>query len=248
LFGVGELKKVVPGEYNLIRMKSPVNPNMLVIMDLPDVNIPEPRVVDDGKENYTEEQEYILIGSQEDYSMECFKESRRTEETSKDEKEDKERTKSGEEDRNQKQQKSVVAINYEDNSTEYLRTRQARVDDPSRLHQVLFTPINRTSSSSPGYKIDKDLHCSLTRSQSLETPPKVSKSYHVEPNVEQRTKLVKLKRDIVTPSNVTTTKRPRATAKKFCQPVPDHRPRKFKYQKLANNLYDLLLKKKKFDA
>jgi hypothetical protein len=96
LFGVGELKKVVPGEYNLIRMKSPVNPNMLVIMDLPDVNIPEPRVVDDGKENYTEEQEYILIGSQEDYSMECFKERRRAEETSKDEKEDKETTKSGE--------------------------------------------------------------------------------------------------------------------------------------------------------
>jgi hypothetical protein len=236
LFGVGKLKKIIPGEYNLIR-KSTVKPNMVVIIDLPDVNIPEPREIDDGKENYPEEQEYILIGSQEDYSMECFKESRRTEETSKDEKEDKERTKSGEEDRNQKQQKSVVAINYEDNSTEYLRTREARVDDPSRLHQVLFTPINRTSSSSPGYKVDKDLHCSLTRSQGLETPPKVSKSNYVD----------KLKRDNVTPSNVTTTKRPRATAKRFCEPLPNHKPRKFKHQKKANALYDIILKRKKYD-
>lgn len=246
MFGVDKLKKITSGQYNLVGKNRPVKPTMVVIVGLPDVNIPEPREIDDGKENYTEEQEYVLIGSQEDYSMECLKGRGRAEETTKNGEEDKETTKSGEEDKNQKQQKSVVARNNEDNSIEYLRTREAKVDDPSRLHQVLFTPINRNSSSPPGYKIDKDMYCSLTGSQSLETPPKVSKSNYVD--VEHRTNLDKRKRDIVTPSNVTSTKRPRATAKKFCEPVPNHRPKKFKHQKNANMLYDLLLKKKKYDG
>ncbi|KAM0908765.1 hypothetical protein ACQ4PT_015247 [Festuca glaucescens] len=241
-----KLKKITSGQYNLVGKTRPVKPTMVVIVGLPDVNIPEPREIDDGKENYTEEQEYVLIGSQEDYNMECLKGRGRAEETTKNGEEDKETTKSGEEDKNQKQQKSVVARNNEDNNIEYLRTREAKVDDPSRLHQVLFTPINRNSSSPPGYKIDKDMYCSLTGSQSLETPPKVSKSNYVD--VEHRTNLDKRKRDIVTPSNVTSTKRPRASAKKFCEPVPNHRPKKFKHQKNANMLYDLLLKKKKYDG
>ncbi|KAM0928685.1 hypothetical protein ACQ4PT_002634 [Festuca glaucescens] len=152
-----KLKKITSGQYNLVRKTTPVKPTMVVIVGLPDVNIPEPREIDDGKENYTEEQEYVLIGSQEDYSMECLKGRGRAEETTKNGEEDKETTKSGEEDKNQKQQKSVVARNNEDNSIEYLRTREAKVDNPSRLHQVLFTPINRNSSSPPGYKIDKDI-------------------------------------------------------------------------------------------
>ncbi|KAM0849501.1 hypothetical protein ACQ4PT_053702 [Festuca glaucescens] len=216
-----KLKKITPGQYNLVRKSTSVKPTMTIIVSLPDVNIPEPREIDDGKENYPEEQEYVLIGSQEDYGMECLKGRGRAEETTKNGEEDKETTKNSEEDK-----KFVVARNNEENNIEYLRTREAKVDDPSRLLQVLFTPAN-INSSPPGYKIEKDMYYSLTGSQSLETPPKVSKSNYVD--VEHKTNLDKRKRDIVTPSNVTSTKRPRAIARKFCEPVAKHRQKKFKH-------------------
>jgi hypothetical protein len=121
------------------------------------------------EKNYPEQQEYVLIGSQEDYHMECLRGRCRGEDDSKKHLDGncqpEETTKNDEEDKNQQQQKPVVARNNEDNNMEYLRTREARVDDPSRLHQVYLPQqtenIHRLviksrkicTLASPGYKV-----------------------------------------------------------------------------------------------
>ncbi|KAM0847901.1 hypothetical protein ACQ4PT_054735 [Festuca glaucescens] len=252
--------KINSGEYKIIRKQTTVKPTMTVIVSLPDVNIPKPKEFDDGKENYPKEQEYVLISSQEDYSMECLKGRGRGEYDSKKHLDGncqpEETTKNGKEDRNQQQQKPVVARNNENSSIEYLRAREAKVDDPSRnskekgppkqkVNLVLFTPPNRKSSP-PGYKIEKDMYSSLTGSQSFQTPPKDSKSNSID--VENKDNLNRGKRKLVTPSDVTSIKRPKITARKLCEPVAEYRPKKFKHQVKANKLFNLIGRSNKFDA
>ncbi|KAM0912737.1 hypothetical protein ACQ4PT_012613 [Festuca glaucescens] len=48
-FHKDDLIKINPGEYNLIRKRTTVKPTMTVIVSLPDINIPEPKDIDDGK-------------------------------------------------------------------------------------------------------------------------------------------------------------------------------------------------------
>ncbi|KAM0876608.1 hypothetical protein ACQ4PT_036061 [Festuca glaucescens] len=257
--------KINSGEYKIIRKQTTVKPTMTIIVSLPDVNIPKPKEIDDGKENYPEEQEYVLISSQEDYSMECLKGRGRGEDDSKKHLDGncqpEETTKNGKEDRNQQQQKPVVARNNEDSSIEYLRAREAKVDDPSRnskekgppmiqtnagpkrLNVVLFTPPNRKSSP-PGYKVEKDMYSSLTGSQSFQTPPKDSKSNSVD--VQHKDNLNRGKRKHVSPSDVMSTKRPKLTARKLCEPVAEYRPKKFKNQVKANKLVNLLVRSNRF--
>ncbi|KAM0858204.1 hypothetical protein ACQ4PT_047984 [Festuca glaucescens] len=252
--------KINSGEYKIIRKQTTMKPTMTVIVSLHNVNIPKPKEIDDGKENYPEEQEYVLIGSQEDYIMECLKGRGRGEDDSKKHLDGncqpEETTKSGKEDRNQQQQKPVVARNNENSSIEYLRAREAKVDDPSRnskekgppkqkVNLVLFTPPNRKSSP-PGYKIEKDMYSSLTGSQSFQTPPEDSKSNSVD--VEHKDNLNRGKRKLVTPSDVTSTKRPKITARKLCEPVAEYRPKKFKHQVKANKLFNLIVRSNKFVA
>ncbi|KAM0922830.1 hypothetical protein ACQ4PT_005923 [Festuca glaucescens] len=250
--------KINSGEYKIIRKQTTVKPTMTVIVSLHDVNIPKPKEIDDGKENYPEEQEYVLISSQEDYNMECLKGRGRGEYDSKKRLDGncqpEETTKNGKEDRNQQQQKPVVARNNENSSIEYLRAREAKVDDPSRnskekgppkqkVNLVLFTPPNRKSSP-PSYKIEKDMYSSLTGSQSFQTPPKDSKSNSVD--VEHKDNLNRGKRKLVTPSDVTSTKRPKITARKLCEPVAEYRPKKFKHQVKSNKLFNLIVRSNKF--
>ena len=105
MIGVDDFIKINSGEYNIIRKRTTVKPTMTVIVSLPDVNIPKPKEIDDGKENYPEEQEYVLISSQEDYIMECLKGRGRGEDDSKKHLDGncqpEETTKNGEEDKNQ---------------------------------------------------------------------------------------------------------------------------------------------------
>ncbi|KAM0829366.1 hypothetical protein ACQ4PT_066917 [Festuca glaucescens] len=233
------------GEYNIIRKQTTVKPTMTVIVSLPNVNIPNPKEIDDGKENYPQEQEYVLISSQEDYNMECLKGRGRGEDDSKKELDGncqpEETAKNDEEHKNQQQQKPMVARNNEDNNIEYLRAREAKVDDPSRnskekgplmiqtnagpkrLNVVLFTPPNRKSSP-PGYKVEKDMYSGLTGSQGFQTPPKDSKSNSVD--VQHADNLNRGKRKLVSSSDVTSTKRPKLTARKLCEPVAEYRPKR----------------------
>ncbi|KAM0836512.1 hypothetical protein ACQ4PT_062273 [Festuca glaucescens] len=153
------------GDYNIIRKQRTVSPTMNIIVSLPDVNIPNLKEIDDGEENYPQEQEYVLISSHEDYIMQCLKGRGRGEDDLKKHLDGscqlEETTKNGEEDKIQQQQKPVVISNNEDNSREYLRAREAKFDDPSRnlkekaphmiqtnagqkrLNIVLFTPTNK---------------------------------------------------------------------------------------------------------
>ncbi|KAM0840236.1 hypothetical protein ACQ4PT_059839 [Festuca glaucescens] len=257
--------KINSGDYSIIRKQTTVRPNMNVIVSLPDVNIPNLKEIDDGKENYPQEQEYVLISSQEDYIMQCLKGRVGGEDDLKKHLDGsfqpEETTKNGEEDKSQQQEKPVVIRNNEDKSMEYLRAREAKFDDPSRnlkeegphmiqtnagqkrLNIVLFTPGNKKSSP-PGYKVKKDMYSSLTGSQGFQTPPKDLKSNTVD--VQHIDNLTKRKRKVVSSSDVTSTKRPNITARKICEPVAEYRPKKFQNQGKANILFNYLLKSNKF--
>ncbi|KAM0878276.1 hypothetical protein ACQ4PT_034980 [Festuca glaucescens] len=128
--------KINSGDYSIIRKQTTVRPNMNVIISLPDVNIPNLKEIDDGKENYPQEQEYVLISSQEDYSMQCLKGRVRGEDDLKKHLDGsfqpEETTKNGKEDKSLQQEKPMVVRNNEDKSMEYLREREAKFDDPSR--------------------------------------------------------------------------------------------------------------------
>ncbi|KAM0850223.1 hypothetical protein ACQ4PT_053242 [Festuca glaucescens] len=257
--------KINLGDYSIIKKQTTVRPNMNVIVSLPDVNIPNLKEIDDGKENYPQEQEYVLISSQEDYIMQCLKGRVRGEDDLKKHLDGsfqpEETIKNGEEDKSQQQEKPVVVRNNEDKSMEYLRAREAKFDDLSRnlkeeglhmiqsnpgqkrLNIVLFTPANKKYSP-PGYKVEKDTYSSLTGSQGFQTPPKDLKYNTVD--VQHIDNLTKRKRKVVSSSDVTSTKRPNITARKLYEPVVEYRPKKFQNQGKANKLFNYILKSNKF--
>ena len=91
---------------------------------------------------------------------------------------------------------------------------------------------------------DDDMYSSPTGSQSFQTPTKDSKFNYVD--VEHTDNLDRGKRKLVSPSDVTSTKRPTPTARNHCESVAQYRPKKFKHQDKAKKLYNLLVTSNKF--
>lgn len=93
---------------------------------------------------------------------------------------------------------------------------------------------------------DDDMYSSPTGSQSFQTPTKDSESNYVD--VEHTDNLDRGKRKLVSPSDATSTKRRKPTARNHCEPVAEYRPKKFKHQDKANKLYNLLVTSNKFSS
>jgi hypothetical protein len=89
-----------------------------------------------------------------------------------------------------------------------------------------------------------DMYSSTTGPQSFQTPPKDAEYNYV--HVEHTDNLDKKKRKLVSPSEATSTKRPKHTARDHRESVAQYRPKKFKHQCKAKRLYNLLMTSNKF--